>query len=331
METGGTTIVLSIKEAVERFLADAVARNLSESSLKKYCVLLQGRRANERSSPTLEEYSEDRGYELLNQIDVDALRDFRQQWKDAPLAASKKLERLRAFFRFALEGGWIPSNPALAIKPPLRHDSPTMPLDDDELEKIYIKLPDFIADRKASAYGQAVGSGHLDRLKALLLVLEHTGLRITDAVKLNSDQIVDGRLVLRAQKNFGDINLPLPPDLLTELGSLRTNGRHLFFWTGQGNPETASGNYRRTLRDLGECCEVANLHPHRLRDTFAVRLLQGGATLDRVARALGNRSVRVVERHYAPWMKSRQDELDKDVQATWAGGPKPRLRLVRTK
>jgi integrase len=68
-----------------------------------------------------------------------------------------------------------------------------------------------------------------------------------------------------------------------------------------------------------------------MRDTFAVRLLQGGATLDRVARALGNRSVRIVEKHYAPWIKSRQDELDKDVIATWSAGAKPRQRLIRVK
>jgi len=118
------------------------------------------------------------------------------------LAARKKLERFRAFFRFALEGGWVSRNPALAIKPPLLHDCPTMPLDDDELEKIYRKLPEFIADRKAAAHGQAMGSDHLDRLKALLVVLEHTGLRIIDAVKLSSRQLLNGRLVLRARKNL---------------------------------------------------------------------------------------------------------------------------------
>jgi integrase/recombinase XerD len=332
MEVGGITTAITISDAVERFLADAKARNLSDSSLKKYRVLLQGRRSSERASMTLEEYAEKHGYQLLKQIDVDVLRDFRQRWKDAPLAARKKLERLRAFFRFALEGGWVSSNPALAIKPPLLHDNPTMPLDDEELEKIYSKLAEFIAERRATAHGQATGSDHLDRLRALLLVLEHSGLRIIDAIQLNSRQILDGRLVLRAQKNQGDVNLPVPPHVLAELESLRTNERHLFFfWSGEGKPETATGNYRRTLRALGEYCKVADLHPHRFRDTFAVRLLQSGATLDRVARALGNRSVRVVERHYAPWIKSRQDELDKDVKATWSGGSKTRPRLVRVK
>jgi integrase len=331
MEVGGITAAITVSDAVQRFLSDAKARNLSESSLKKYRVLLQGRRSSQRTSMTLEEYAEKHGYQLLKQIDVDVLRDFRQQWKDAPLAARKKLERLRAFFRFALEGGWISVNSALAIKPPLLHDNPTMPLDDEELDQIYSKLAKFVGERKAAARGQATGSDHLDRLKALLLVLEHTGLRILDAIQLNSRQIMHGRLEVRAQKNQGDINLPLPPHVIAELKALRTSEKGLLFWSGEGKPETAAGNYRRTLRELGDYCGVADLHPHRLRDTFAVRLLQSGATLDRVARALGNRSIRVVERHYAPWIQSRQDELDKDVKATWPGGQETRPRLVRVK
>src|SRR5258708_30050134 len=97
IETGEVTRAVHVSEAVERFLADAIARNLSEFSLKKYRVLSQGRRGSERTSPTLEEFAEDNGYQLLKQLDVEELRRFRQQWKDAPLAARKKLARLRAF------------------------------------------------------------------------------------------------------------------------------------------------------------------------------------------------------------------------------------------
>ena len=46
------------------------------------------------------------------------LREFRAEWKDGPLSSSKKLERLRAFFRFAQESKWIDENPALKLKAP---------------------------------------------------------------------------------------------------------------------------------------------------------------------------------------------------------------------
>ncbi len=331
MEAGGPSAAITVTDAIERFLADAAARSLSEPSMKKYRVLLQGRRESDTSSATLGEFAQGRGHQLLKQLDVNELREFRQRWKDGPRSARKKLERLRSFFKFAVESGWVRSNPALAIKPPVHRGEPTMPLDDDELEKIYGGLEGFVNERRSTARGQASGSHHLDRLKALLLLLEHTGLRITDAVTLRSRNVVAGRLVLYAQKNRAEINLPLPPEVLAELQSFKRYSDEFYFWSGAGKPETAAGNYRRTLRDLGDYCGVPDLHPHRMRDTFAVRLLQSGVTLDRVARALGDRSVRVVEKHYAPWIKSRQDELDKDIQATWTVGPKGRPRLVRVK
>jgi integrase len=60
---------------------------------------------------------------------------------------------------------------------------------------------------------------------------------------------------------------------------------------------------------------------HRLRDTFAVELLQAGVPLERVSILLGHRSVRVTERHYNPWERSRQEQLEADVASAWKVDP----------
>ena len=54
----------------------------------------------------------------------------------------------------------------------------------------------------------------------------------------------------------------------------------------------------------------------RFRDTAAVRWLQAGLPIEDVANLLGN-SVRIVERHYSPWVQSRQDRLNERVRAAW--------------
>ena len=56
---------------------------------------------------------------------------------------------------------------------------------------------------------------------------------------------------------------------------------------------------------------------HRLRATFAVDLLQKGLPLEHVSKLLGHKSVTTTERHYARWVKERQDRLDSLVSATW--------------
>jgi integrase len=53
-----------------------------------------------------------------------------------------------------------------------------------------------------------------------------------------------------------------------------------------------------------------------LRDTFAVELLLKGVPLEDVSRLLTNKSVRITERYYSPWVKARRDQLeDKLVDA----------------
>ena len=58
-------------------------------------------------------------------------------------------------------------------------------------------------------------------------------------------------------------------------------------------------------------------HAHRFRDTFAVELLLAGVPLERVSVLLGHQSVKVTEKHYTPWVRARQEQLEADVRRTW--------------
>jgi integrase len=43
--------------------------------------------------------------------------------------------------------------------------------------------------------------------------------------------------------------------------------------------------------------------------------------LAHVSILLGHRSIKITERHYAPWVKARQDQLEADVQRAWREHP----------
>jgi integrase len=53
------------------------------------------------------------------------------------------------------------------------------------------------------------------------------------------------------------------------------------------------------------------------RDTFAVELLLAGVPLDQVSLLLGHSSVKITERHYAPFCKARQEQLAASVKLAW--------------
>ena len=53
------------------------------------------------------------------------------------------------------------------------------------------------------------------------------------------------------------------------------------------------------------------------RDTFAVELLLAGVPLDQVSLLLDHSSVKITERHYAPFCKARQEQLAASVKLAW--------------
>ena len=56
---------------------------------------------------------------------------------------------------------------------------------------------------------------------------------------------------------------------------------------------------------------------HRVRDAFAVDLLQNWVPLEEVSKLLGHESIKTTEKSYAKWVKGRQDRLDNLVTGTW--------------
>ena len=111
-----TTVV----EACDAFMADAEAQRMSESTLKKYRVLLNKHAPEDRKkfSPSLLQYCAESGLQFTPQITLPSLDRFRAQWKDGPISGGKKLERLRAVGRFFVDRGWWSENLALRLKRP---------------------------------------------------------------------------------------------------------------------------------------------------------------------------------------------------------------------
>ena len=289
----------TVKESVKRFFEDCTARHLRTPTIEKLKLLLEKQ---------LILYCDSKGYRNLKQLDVAALRQFRATWKDAPISAYKKLERLRAFFKFCQQAGWVKTNPVLQIKPPKVTPSPTLPFTRDEVVKILAACEMFPVQG-------IYGPGNRKRLKALVLLLRHSGIRIRDVVTLKRDRLTGTKLFLYTQKTGTPVFVPLPASVVDELSSQNSN-KDFFFWSGNSNPKSAVGNWQRSLRKLFEIAGIDG-HAHRFRDTFAVELLLAGVPLDQVSVLLGHSSTKITEKHYAPWVRARQERLEELVKRSW--------------
>ena len=252
-------------------------------------------------------------------MDLPTLDDFRSEWKDGPRSSLKKLERLRAFFGFALRRKWVSENPASDIKAPKVLQRPTLPFTREEVIKTLAAL---------QAYGESAGLKNAQRLRAFVLVLRYSGLRIGDAVQLSTDRVQGNRLFLYTQKTGVPVYCVLPDFVVKTLESSPRSSMQYFFWTGKSKTHSAIGKWQRRLQRLFELAEVSNGHAHRFRDTFAVELLLSGVPLERVSVLLGHSGIRVTERHYAPWVRSRQEQLEADLQRAWSQDPVAVMGIV---
>ena len=52
-------------------------------------------------------------------------------------------------------------------------------------------------------------------------------------------------------------------------------------------------------------------------NVFSLELLLAGVPIERVSILLGHQSVRITEKHYAPWVRARLEQLEADVRRTW--------------
>jgi site-specific recombinase XerD len=93
-------------------------------------------------------------------------------------AAWKEFQALR----FCNVSGWIASNPASALKPSKTVDKQIVPITKDAFTSI-LKACDTCPDKQNRI-----------RLRALVLVMRFTALRIRDVVTLRKDQITQSRI-----------------------------------------------------------------------------------------------------------------------------------------
>lgn len=246
---------------------------------------------------------------------MNRLRDFRFEWRDGPLSSTKKVERLRAFFRFAHDSKWIEDNPASKLKPPKVTQRPTLPFTYEELVRILAALDVF--------YQQAAPTGRNSarQLRALVLLLRYTGMRVGDTVKLSTDKINGRKLLLRTEKTGVPVYTVLPEFVLKVLSETpRTTPVH-FFWDGVSSLEGVVGSWQKRLRKLFQLANVSDGHAHRFRDSFASELLLAGVPIERVAVLLGHRSIRITERYYSAWTEARQLQVEADLERAWARDP----------
>jgi integrase len=311
---------ISVRQAVQMFLADEEARGLEPSSRKKSRTLFE-----RQFLP----WCDARKLMHLDQVLPPDLTEFRATWHNGEVTSHRKHERMVSLFGFCVRNEFLRRNPMLVLKKPKTPDVvPTDYFLPDEFQKIVEATAEY-------DFGGGNDCRHrAERLRALTLLMRWSGLSILDATTLERERLCrdeggDDQIFLYRAKTGVPVFIVIPPDVAALLRALPGQNPRYFFWSGNGDPRSAAKAFQRSYWKLFRLADIRKpdstskrCHPHMFRDTFAVELLLAGVPLDQVSLLLGHSSVKITERHYAPFCKARQEQLAAAVKKAWQ---QPRL------
>ena len=210
-----------------------------------------------------------------------------------PSSAARRLSALKRFYRFAVQQGACSTNPTHLVKTPRQVRRLPRGLTEDDVEAL-LHAPDV-----------RTPLGLRDR--ALLETLYAAGLRVSELVRLQVDQVNlhQGVVLVVAGKGRKDRIVPLGEEASWWIGCyLRDSRPHLLrerlcdtlFVSQQGRPMTRQTVWHR-IRKLAQLAgiEMKELSPHTLRHAFATHLVNHGADLRTVQMLLGHANLSTTE------------------------------------
>ncbi|MBI2329503.1 MAG: tyrosine recombinase [Chloroflexi bacterium] len=226
----------------------------------------------------------------LKAVDKHVLRDYLLHLMEQGIvktSIARKLSAIRSFYRYLVR------EEILSVSPVATTSSP----------KLDRRLPSFLTTgeivRLLEAPDVATPQGQRDR--AFLELLYASGLRVSELVSLNREQVnldtreirVWGkgskeRMVLMGEPAAAALTAYLNQGRLELLGKRGTNALFLNRYGGR----LTERSVQSILQEYANIAGIGKrVHPHMLRHTFATHLLDGGADLRVVQELLGHASL----------------------------------------
>lgn len=268
-----------ILEDFSRYLAEqkSVSANTHESymrDVRKYCEFMADNEQDvfKAESDTIEEY-------------LDTLR---RENKSAS-TITRTVASIRSFYQYLMLCGKASENPARGIK----------------LEKTVKKLPEILDDKEIRTL---LSTPNLQdpkgiRDKAMLEVLYATGIRVSELINLNVEDVrcsrnERGEILCHTEKSTRRI--PMHPvaaaavqRYINDIRPMISNSESgaALFINLNGKRLTRQG-FWKIVKNYAETAKIEKeITPHTLRHSFAMHLYQNGASLHELQKMLGHADI----------------------------------------
>ncbi|WP_136606262.1 site-specific tyrosine recombinase XerD [Paenibacillus dokdonensis] len=277
-----------------RYIGDE--KGLSQNTLESY----------QRDLLQFFEFIEKQGIESADQIKKIHISMYMNNLKGHSFASStltRKLVSLRSFFHYM-------------VKESLLEQDPTLYMESPKLEK---KVPQVLTveqvERLLAAPEMSSPPGMRD--KAMLELLYATGMKVSELMALNLDDVNPDMKFLRCTSSSGKERvLPISSISANVVGTYMSQMRpklareqqeKALFLNNLGTRLTRQGFWKILKKYAAESGINGDITPHTLRHSFAAHLLEDGADIRSVQEMLGHSDISTTQIYGALTKKAMKD------------------------
>jgi len=218
--------------------------------------------------------------------------------RPAPSSQAQTVSALRCFFRFCVESDYLETDPAHVLRTPKKREALPDVLDRGELSRL-LDVP------SRPGVWSRLHAGKIERDRLLLALFAYGGLRRSELLGLDCEDVDLERRVIRVRKAKGGRQRVVPihprlvpmflayaavrPDSPEPALFLGVHGRRL-------SPSTMAPTFQRYATAAG-VNRRKTITPHTLRHVFATELLAAGANLRQIQELLGHKHLDSTQRY----------------------------------
>jgi integrase/recombinase XerC len=231
--------------------------------------------------------------------------------KNKKSSIARKISTLRSFFKYLVREQVIFSNPAKGVSTPKVEKTLPTTLTVDEAFRL-MEAPTTISEKPSEGSKE---KGLRDR--AILELLYSSGLRVSELVGLNSNQLdLDLGIVRVMGKGRKERIVPVGTKAIKALEAYlekrgMLEGEKPIFVNSVGGRLTARSVGRLMKRYTRHSGIFRKVSPHSLRHTFATHLLDAGADIREIQEMLGHSSLSTTQRYTHVSMGKLMEVYDK--------------------
>ncbi len=277
---------------------------MSTRPLRRFAQYL---RASDKSDNTVEAYLRDlrlfgewfqssNGEEMtpegITPIDVKEYKAYLLQVKRfKPATVNRRLASISAFCAWATKQGLVEANPAERI---------------GNVQEVEL-APRWLTRKEQYALVRAVQKDGNTRDEAVIMLLLHTGLRVSEASNLRLSDIEisqrKGEVTVRDGKGGKHRVVPLNADVrraLAEYLESRPEALHDYVFVGKQKGQLKPWGIQYVASKYAYLAKLDSVTPHTLRHTFGKNLVDAGVSLDKVATLLGHKNLNTTRVYTRP-------------------------------